>query len=173
MIDSLSAAADTLIYNAKISQLHPIIIPEPVQFAPIAPGWYLVLGLIILLFLFIFYRLFNNYQSKAYRRNSARELLSLKSEIGKTAPAEILQDISTIMKSTAFVSYSKEKAAKLSGIAWQNFLVSTYPSGKNSKEVYGLLEYQYVSETQQNKLSSSDIEKLIDASIKWVRRHRV
>lgn len=173
MNDSLTTVTDTLIYNAKLGKLNPIFIPEAVPFEPIAPGWYALLGLIILLFFLLVYRRLKIYQSKAYRRKSAAELLRLKSSIGKTASAEILQNVATVLKTTAMLSYSREKVAGLHAIPWKNFLISTSASSANAENVFELLQYQYASEKQINKLSAADIEKLIDVSVKWIRRHHV
>ena len=170
MNDSLATYTDTLIYNPKLHNLKPIFMPDPIKFEPVTIGWYIILGLVVLILLFITYKLLKKYQLKAYRRSSAKELLKLKSEIGKSNSSELLQKISTILKTTAFKSFSRKKVAKLSGANWQNFLVSKISSGSNFKNIFALLDYQYVA---KEKISSSEIEKLIDASVKWTRRHFV
>ena len=170
MTDSLATYTDTLIYNPKLANLNPVFTPDPVRFEPIAPGWYFVFGLLVLFILFILYKLFRRYQLNAYRRSSAKELLKLKPEIGKSNASGLIQKISTILKVTAFYSFSREKVARLSGEDWQNFLVSKISSGSKYRDTFELLDYQYVSE---RKIESSEIEKLIDASTRWIRRHRV
>ena len=84
-----------------------------------------------------------------------------------------MQKISTILKATAIKSFSRKKVAKLSGTDWQSFLASTFSSGENYKNTFTLLDFQYTSETEQNKISASEINILIDVSVKWVRSHRV
>jgi hypothetical protein len=170
MNDSLATYTDTLIYNSKLSNLKPIFMPDPIKFEPVTIGWYLIIGLVFLILLFVIYKLFKKYQSKAYRRSSAKELLKLKPEIEKSNSSDLIQKISTILKATAFISFTREKVAKLSGAEWQNFLVSKISSGSNYKNTFALLDYQYVS---GKDIGSSEIEKLIDASVKWIRRHRV
>jgi hypothetical protein len=103
-------------------------------------------------------------------RSSAKELLKLKPEIGKSNSSELIQKISTILKATAFSSFAREKVAKLSGADWQNFLVSKISSESNYKNTFALLDYQYVA---GKDIGSSELEKLVDASVKWIRRHRV
>ena len=173
MTDSLTTYSDTLIYNPKLSNLKPIFMPDRITFEPVTAGWYIVLGMLVLLFIIIAFWLFKRYQANAYRRSSARELLNLKPEIEKSNASQLIQKISTILKTTAFKSYPREKVAKLSGTNWQNFLITTITSGSCYKTSFALLDHQYFSENQTNKIDSTDIEKLIDASVKWIRGHRV
>lgn len=170
MNDSLEAITDTLIYNPKLANLKPVFMPDPIVFEPVTPGWYVVFGLIVLIILFILFRLFKRYQFNAYRRVSARELLQVKSEIRKSNSPELFQKISTILKATAMTSFSREKVARLSGKGWQEFLVSKMPSGSNDRNTFALMDYQY---TSKKEISVSEIEQLIDASVRWIRRHRV
>jgi Domain of unknown function (DUF4381) len=173
VIDSLTAYKDTLIFNPKLGELKPIFIPEPIQFEPVTLGWYIVLAVVVIIILFVIYKLFKKYQSKAYRRSSAKELLKLKIEVGNSRSSEIIRKISTILKATALVSYTRDKVAKLSGDEWESFLVNSYSAGSKFKAAFALLSYQYIPEDDKQSFTSADIEKLIDASVKWVRSHRV
>lgn len=170
MVDSLAISPDTLIYNPKLSQLNPIYMPEPVSFEPVTIGWRLLLGIAVLFVLFLIYKLFRKYQSNAYRRSFVRELKKIEPAIGKASVTEILQSISIILKSTAFISYSRDKVARLSGVEWENFLIATYPSGTKPDDTFKLLARQYEPEV---KLDLVEIDKLINASIGWVRRRHV
>jgi len=173
VIDSLTAYKDTLIYDTKLVGFKPIILPEPIQFEPVTPGWYIVLAIVVLIFLFLIYKSFKKYRSKAYRRSSVKELLKLKTVIRKSGSSEIIQKISTILKATALVSFSRDKVAKLSGAEWESFLITTFPADSKFKTAFTFLNYQYIPENDKQSFTSADIEKLIDASVKWVRGHRV
>lgn len=173
MTDSLVTYTDTLIFNLKLSNLKPIIMPEPVKFEPLTMGWYILLGLIVLLLFFIAYNRYKKFRSRAYRRISVKELKKLIPEIGKSNPAGLIQEISTILKVAAIKSFSREKVANISGTNWQNFLISSCPSGSYSKDAFALVDLQYVSETGQKQIKAEDINKLVYDSIKWIRGHRV
>ena len=173
MIDSLTTYSDTLIYNPKLSHLKPIFLPDPITFEPVTAGWYIVSGMLVLLFVIIAYRFFRQFRAKAYRRSSARKLLNLKPEIEKSDASRLIQNISTILKATALRSYPRQKVAKLSGTDWQNFLQMTMTSGSSDITTFALLDYQYFSENRTNKINSIDIEKLISVSVNWIRGHRV
>ena len=173
MPDSLKTVADTLVYNPKLSNLEPILMPEPVPFEPVTIGWYIVFGMVIVLLLVTAYRLFKKYQQNAYRRRSVKKLLDLKSEINKAHPSQLTETISTILKTTALKSYPRQKVAKLSGKDWQNFLISVVTSSSENSAVFALLDYQYLPESKNGTAKNSDLEELIDVSVQWIRRHHV
>jgi len=173
MTDSLKTVTDTLVYNPKLGNLEPILMPEPVPFEPVTIGWYIVFGMVIVILLVAAYRLFKKYQQNAYRRRSVKKLLELRSEINKVHPSQLTETISTILKATALKSYPRQKVAKLSGKDWQNFLLSAVPSGSKKPTVFALLDYQYLPETENGTAKNSDFEELIDVSVQWIRRHHV
>ena len=171
--DSLKTVTDTLVYNPKLSNLEPIIMPEPIPFELVTVGWYIIFGIIIVILLVVAYRLFKKYQQNAYRRRSAKKLLELKSEINKKQPPQLIQKISTILKATALKSYPRQKVAKLSGKDWQNFLLSAVTSSSINSTIFALLDNQYLPESQNGTVKNSDLEELIDVSVQWIRRHYV
>jgi len=173
MTDSLKTVADTLFYNPKLGNLYPIFLPEPLPFKPVTVGWYIVFGVISVTLLFTAYRLFRKFQNNTYRRRYAKKLLELKSEITKEHPFQLIQKISTILKATALKSFPRQEVARLSGRDWQNFLISTNTTGSKHSEIFALLDYQYVPQGQDRNIPNSDLEKLFDASIHWIRRHHV
>lgn len=173
MTDSLVTYTDTLIFNPKLSKLNPIIMPEPIKFEPVTAGWYILLGLIVLLLLFIAYKRYKKFRSQVYRRLSVRELKKIVPEIGKSSPAELIRQVSAILKVTAIKSFSREKVAKLSGADWQNFLITSFRSGSYYKDAFALIDIQYVPESEQASIRTEDINKLIDVSIKWIQGHHV
>lgn len=170
--DSLKTAVDTLIFNPKLSKLKPIILPEPIKFEPVTLGWYIVLGIIVFILLYLLFNIIRKYKLNAYRRFAANELLKIKSRTEKNAARAVIQQVSTILKITAINSYSREKTAKLYGKDWQEFLISRMPSGAKIQAAFALLNEQYIPDGKKH-ISPNELQELIDASIKWVRRHRV
>ena len=173
MTDSLVTYSDTLIFNPKLSNLKPIILPEPVKFEPLTAGWYILFGLIVLLLFLLAYNSFKKFRSRAYRRLSVRELKKLIPEIGISNTAGLIMRISTILKVTALKSFSRDKVANLSGTNWQNFLISSCPSGSYSENAFVLIDLQYIPETENRQIKPEDINKLVYDSIKWIQGHRV
>lgn len=173
MTDSLVTYSDTLIFNPKLSNLKPIILPEPVKFEPLTAGWYILFGLIVLLLFLLAYNRYKKFRSRAYRRLSVRELKKLIPEIGISNTAGLIMRISTILKVTALKSFSRDKVANLSGTNWQNFLISSCPSGSYSENAFVLIDLQYIPETENRQIKPEDINKLVYDSIKWIQGHRV
>lgn len=170
MVDSLSAKTDTLIYNPKLSELKPIFIPDPVKFEPVTAGWYILLGLFLLLILFLAYKILKRYKANAYRRSSAARLNSLRANINSYPVSRTVHQIAVILKGTAIQSYTRKKVAGLAGKEWQEFLQS---SAEIKDYSFDLLSLEYMPEQKSSVTSREEIERLIDSSIYWVRKHNV
>jgi hypothetical protein len=127
---------------------------------------------VLLLFLLAYNR-YKKFRSRAYRRLSVRELKKLIPEIGISNTAGLIMRISTILKVTALKSFSRDKVANLSGTNWQNFLISSCPSGSYSENAFVLIDLQYIPETENRQIKPEDINKLVYDSIKWIQGHRV
>ena len=65
---------DSLIQNSEISNLNPIFIPEPVQFEPVTIGWYILAVVILLVAVFIIYRVIKRRKKNTYRRMAIKQL---------------------------------------------------------------------------------------------------
>jgi hypothetical protein len=173
MTDSLAAKTDTLIYNPKLSALKPIFVPDPVKFEPVTAGWYILFGLIILLLLFISYKIIKKYRANAYRRLSVSQLMRIKNGLNELSVIQTVQEVAAILKGTAIISYSREKVAGLAGEEWLEFLISTIPGQGAGINEFALITLEYQHEEKSKNVSSDEIEKFINTSINWVRKHNV
>jgi len=96
---------------ASLDNLHDIIVPNPVSWWPLAPGWYvLILGLIIAA-TWIGIRLNRQWQQNRFRREALSELDSIK-------PSEL----PALIKRVALCIWPREQVASLSGDDWLQFL---------------------------------------------------
>jgi len=102
---------------ASLDQLHDIVVPDAIPWWPPAPGWWVVLALLLALGLFLAVRGFRKWRANAYRRAALRELDSASS-----APA-----IAEILRRTALAIAPREAIATLQGPAWTNWLAERSP----------------------------------------------
>jgi len=170
MIDSLKNSADTLIYNEKLNNLNPIFIPEPIQFEFVTLGWYILLGILLVFFFFIFLQLIKVYMKNQYRRDIINNLKIVKNDIGKISHPAIIEQVSSLLKLASFKSYGRNITANLSGENWKEFLLNKI-YGKLTGNSFNLLSEQYSSNTEN--FTEEKLNELIDLSIIWVRRHSV
>lgn len=106
-----------------LAQLADIKLPEPVSWWPPAPGWWLVLLLLLGL---------ATLALKAYRRKRSRQLLlrSALAELQRSAldandALSQLNAVNTVLRRVALFHYSAKQVAGLSGQRWAEFLRDT------------------------------------------------
>lgn len=169
MIDSLTVSADTLIYNEKLSNLYPIFIPDPIKFEFVTPGWYFLLSLFLIILIFIFIQFYKTYKKNQYRRDTVNQLMLIRESVDKSSNDDIINQVSSLLKLASFRSYGRDKTANLTGENWKKFLLQKLNT-KIKHDSFDLFSLQYSKET--NNISKDSLNRLIEASIIWVRRHR-
>ncbi|HET8707727.1 MAG TPA: DUF4381 domain-containing protein, partial [Pseudomonadales bacterium] len=113
-------------------ELHDIHLPAEPGWFPLAPGWWILLALLIasvVLFFFV-YRKWQRQKRFQHEAISLIETILIQYENRELADAEAVTSISAALKRVAITLYGREKVAKLVGAAWLEFLDS---SGKKPR----------------------------------------
>lgn len=141
-----------------LDNLAPLRSPNPVGWWPLAPGWWLLIGLASLALLTTAIWLWRRRAANHYRRVALQTLARLESEGTDTA------ELNRLLKATALQVYGKQVAA-LSGDAWVAFLETHCESV--DRQALAALANVYGPEAAQ---PSADT---IAAARHWIRRHEV
>jgi len=158
------------------SDLHPAIAPDRVPFEMLTIGWYLLMGIIILIFIIFVVFQFRRWLKKKYRREANKILTSdIKPLVlSPNDRQKGLSRLSALLKQVAIKSYSREKVAGLYGEPWIEFLNSSCHSVDFKKlHSVNLVDSQYQPNKKLAQIESSELEKLIRYSQKWIGGHRV
>ena len=99
-----------------IQQLAPLRTPDPIGFWPLAPVWWVVIGLLVIALSFLCFQLLKRYQRNSYRREALKWLSEL-----QEANSDV-QALSGALKATALNAYDATSVASLSDESWPNFL---------------------------------------------------
>jgi hypothetical protein len=99
-----------------IQQLAPLRTPDPIGFWPLAPVWWVVIGLLVIALSFLCFQLLKRYQRNSYRREALKWLSEL-----QEANSDV-QALSGALKATALNAYEATSVASLSDESWPNFL---------------------------------------------------
>lgn len=99
-----------------IQQLAPLRTPDPIGFWPLAPVWWVVIGLLVIALSFLCFQLLKRYQRNSYRREALKWLSEL-----QEANSDV-QALSGALKATALNVYEATSVASLSDESWPNFL---------------------------------------------------
>jgi hypothetical protein len=97
--------------------LRDIHLPEAIGWWPLAPGWWLLLGLLVLLFIAVRWLVF-------YRRRRRLRRLALRrlDELSTLTDAQLARSLSRLMRQAAISHFPHHEVAGLSGEIWLDFL---------------------------------------------------
>ncbi len=142
-----------------IQQLAPLRTPDPIGFWPLAPVWWVVIGLLVIALSFLCFQLLKRYQRNSYRREALKWLSEL-----QEANSDV-QALSGALKATALNAYEATSVASLSDESWPNFLRES--CSKLSGDALDVLSR--VPEPNPGVVSALDWR---DAAL-WVKYHEV
>lgn len=151
--------------------LKDIHLPEAVSWFPPAPGWWIVLSL--LLATFISYLLYRRYRIRRRLRDEAILLLNcIKSDFQQHKdPVRFLNEMSRMFRRVTLTLYPRQQVASLSGQEWLDFLTKIAADAGahdvffNSRVGELLLSRQYQKSITYD---TDQFEQLYLLSKKWI-----
>lgn len=146
-------------------------VPDSIQWLPLAPGWYLLGLIVVMLAAWKMYEALKKYQANAYRREalSRQQWLNKKLANGELSTKTYLQSLRQLIKATALRAYPRTEVAALSGSDWQVFLNSKIDKACFSDATQKLMDatvyqQQYEPDQQLLKDFSSSVSR-------WITQH--
>jgi hypothetical protein len=157
----------------SLNRLHDIILPAPAPWWPPAPGWYWVLGFLLVLLLVLVLRFFLHWQRNRYRREALKELAGYES--APQDPKErsgAVTALAELLKRTALSAWPREEVASLTGTPWLEFLDQTAKMKFFSEDAGAVLE-QVSYNPRASLPDANGVSALVRQVRVWIRRHRV
>ena len=156
----------------QITGLEPIIAPDRVPYWPPAPGWYVVAGVMLLIFLFYIYLIIKRRKRNRYRIQALNILKEIrKTERKEPGPKEI-NTLNQLLKITALAAFSRERVASLSGNEWLEFLEFTCPGTTFTTTPGKLLAQVGLLAPGSVEIPQEDWMELISLCESWIVHHR-
>lgn len=103
--------------STTLDRLHDLVLPPAVPWWPLAPGWYLVLALALVVAAWGALRVWKHWQLNAYRREAMRELALLESSAA----------IAELLRRSALAIAPRTEIAEKTGSAWLDWLTAQFP----------------------------------------------
>ena len=153
---------------ASLQNLNDIVVPGAVPWWPLAPGWYVVAVVLVLLGLWGSIRLFRNWLANAYRREAMRVFSDL-----RAGGPEQAGELPGLLKRTALSAWPRQQVAALSGAEWHGFLDRTASTERFTRSAGALLERLAYPEKGVHGLSAEEYRQLDEAVAYWLEHHRV
>ncbi|MCH9670870.1 MAG: DUF4381 domain-containing protein [Gammaproteobacteria bacterium] len=151
-----------------LATLRDIHLPDPVAFWPPAPGWWVVLGLVLAaLAIFLFAR---KRHADAPRRAALEELDRIRSTFASSGDARAaVSDVSTILRRFALQHFPGRDVASLVNQDWLEFLDTSAVGvcGQFKNEVATLL-----TEGPYARRAPADPSPLFEAAEQWIKTVR-
>jgi len=158
---------------ASLQNLNDIVLPPAVDWWPLAPGWYVLAGLLVLVLAWFGYRSVRRWQANRYRRAALIELQQLSRGMEDASMREAcLRQVPVLLKRAAVSAYPRSQVAALTGAPWVQFLNSTL-SRPVFTPVVGCYLDQLAYETGNlHAIDAQARAELLASSRKWLQSHR-
>ncbi|MBY7734200.1 DUF4381 domain-containing protein [Francisella philomiragia] len=153
--------------NDLLAQLKDIYLPAKVsQWWPLAYGWWLLLGLIVLVFIIFLIILHFRKKRNSYKDSIINDFRRTIEETQQNKPKEALQNISVYLKRVALQKFPNQEIKTLHGEQWLEFLDSKMKNQnfKNTKANMLANSYRAV------ELDKQTLNEILTVSEQWLRR---
>lgn len=142
----------------SLANLHDILLPSPVPWWPPAPGWYVILALLIVLGGVLALRWWLRRRANAYRR----EALALADSV---TPAELPE----LLKRVALSAWPRERVAALANKPWWDFFARSGGAAFPEEQGRALSRLSYDPNAE---LDADGERALRSAARRWIGSHR-
>lgn len=151
--------------SQQLSKLHDIQLPAPISWWPMAPGWYLLILLGLLLIAFLFYRTRRHYLHGLAKRQALQLIENLEQENQRERNSQLSSmKVSELLRRVALVYFPREEVASLQGEAWLAFL------SKNSKGIDFSELRPYLLELPYQPAKDIDLQPLFRGAKAWIKQ---
>lgn len=151
-----------------LDQLRDIHLPDPVGIWPLAPGWWILIALALLIITIVSVIVYRRYQSNAYRRDAAVVLAEINQLRLNGQHSLYLQQLNQLLKQTALAISDRKEISSLSGMDWLRFLDNSANCSEFTNGVGRILEDGQYRPTVQ----AEDLSTLQQLAERWIREHQ-
>jgi Domain of unknown function (DUF4381) len=149
-----------------LASLHPLRQPELIGWWPLAPGWWVLLGLLLITLAILIYLLRRRSKRNAYRRQALRQLQLLQTQFQANSDTGVfVQQTNALLKSVAMQAYPRVDVAAQHGETWRLFL-------NRSLQDADQLQSDFDTAMYQKDCPQIDAVQVHRAAQRWIKRHR-
>ena len=160
-------------HPASLQNLNDIVLPATIGWWPLATGWYVLIGLLLISLAWFSYRSLRRWINNGYRRAALHELQLLEDRLHRAEERDAsLRQIPVLLKRTALSVYPRRQVASLSGKDWFNFLNSTVKNPLFTEASASTLNLVSYSTGELGAVDSKASSALLDASRSWLKYHQ-
>ncbi|PHQ36221.1 DUF4381 domain-containing protein [Rhodopirellula bahusiensis] len=145
---------------ASLDRLNDIVVPAPVSWWPLAPGWYVLFAILLTVGVWLAWKNWRTWKANAYRREAIHELES----------ANTVGAISELLRRTALTTTSRSELATKTGDRWpdwlsQQFRNTTHPS------ISPTVREQLATAAYRDDTGQESLDELKAFAAAWIAQH--
>ena len=157
----------------SLQNLNDIVLPATIGWWPLATGWYVLIGFVLIVIAWFSYRSLKLWIKNRYRRAALRELQLLEDRVRKPGQRDAsLRQIPVLLKRAALSVYPRSQVASLTGKDWFHFLNSTVKNPSFSEHTINTLNIVSYSTGELSNVDLKTTTALINASRSWLKHHQ-
>lgn len=142
----------------SLDRLHDIVLPPPVSWWPLAPGWYVIFVLLGLAVAWGAWRYWKQWRADQYRREALRQLTQL-----QNAPS-----IAELLRRTALAVMPRSEIAAKTGAAWPDWL-----DEQNSETMPAEVRQMLISGIYSHTYTDKEVNLLRNYTARWISSHNL
>ncbi|MGC1183351.1 DUF4381 domain-containing protein [Legionella sp.] len=151
-----------------LAQLKDIHLPNPVSWWPLAPGWYVLITLVLLLTLYLVCRAYRRYYYALAKKQALILLATYQKNYEEEQDVALTSaHISELLRRVALVYFPRKQVASLHGQAWLQFLNQT-SKGIDFNAIHTML-----LDTPFKAKDIIDLNPLFNKARLWIKQRRI
>lgn len=158
----------------NLDRLHDIVAPSPVPWWPPAPGWYWIMGLIVIAIVWSAILGLVHWQRNRYRREALALFAALERQLSEPQRrAFVVTSFAILLKRAALSAWPRATVAALTGSRWLTFLDRTGRSNSFSQGPGTLIAKVAYDPQGAENLTEQEIRQLAVLVRDWLAHHRI
>jgi hypothetical protein len=152
--------------NPEELPLRDIHLPEPVGWWPPAPGWWLLVLVLLAVIGFLLWQWRRQQRGERPLELALSELEYLQGKYGANTK-DLLREVSVLLRRVAISQYGRETVSGLTGAAWVKFL-----DDKAGRPLFGKRLAHLLTEVPYRPETQADTNALVQSVRLWIRLQR-
>jgi Domain of unknown function (DUF4381) len=150
-----------------LAQLNPLREPAAIGWWPLAPGWWLLIALVLVAAGLLIWWALKRYRSNAYRRAGIAQLAQIQSHWERDGDnGQCLTHTNALLKAVALRGFPHRDIASINGERWRDFL-------NQSLDEHAAFELDPLISQYRAEADAIDVGAHLAASARWISQHRV
>ncbi|WDQ17839.1 DUF4381 domain-containing protein [Rhodopirellula sp. P2] len=144
----------------SLDRLNDIVVPAPVSWWPLAPGWYVLIAGLLATCVWLAWKNWRAWKANAYRREAIHELKS----------ANTVSAISELLRRTALTTTPRSELATLTGDRWPEWLSQQFPH-QPSASLSPTVHEQLATAAYRDHANEESLAELRTFAAAWIAQH--